>query len=237
MPERSSSSTPGPALLVAFRDVLGEGELRAALAGFGGDDRATSALRATAGDALDLSLAAHRAALLGWLRAWGCRHLRVADSGRSSAALARWWRRWSDGLPPHGRSIVGLRERDLAHLEQAYAALASLPAARRATVAGDVTVTFGDTAAAKALFALRPLAFPPWDEPIRLAFGRSRGEGELYRRYVELTGDAVRGCAARLGVGVSRLPTALGRPSSTPAQVVDEYLWIAVRSPVGPATT
>ncbi len=166
-----------------------------------------------------------------WLRAWGCRHLRRADTGRSSAALARWWTRWSGSMPPAAVSLVELSGAELDRIEDAYAALASTVAAGRASARGEVAVAFGDTAAAKALHAIRPRAFPPWDEPIRLAFGSGRHDGALYRRYVEACADALRGCAARLGVEVEALPARLGHPSSTPPRLIDEYLWLRTRPP------
>jgi hypothetical protein len=256
--------TRGEALLLAFRDRLGDERLRrllvappdvgvgpaaggirdvasAAPPGVGGTaapvgDRATAALRLATGDDLDLGLPAHRAALLAWLRSWGCRHLRRADQRRSSAALARWWRGWSSALPPRDRSLVDLTHRDLARIEPAYAALASLRAARREGRPGGpkVDVTFGDTAAAKALHALRPLAFPPWDEPIRLAFGTARADGTLYRSYLERTADALAGRARRLGIDVDEIPARLGRPAATPARLIDEYLWLRVTRSASP---
>jgi hypothetical protein len=141
----------------------------------------------------DLGEPAHRRALLAWLRSWGCRHLRVADTARSSAALVRWWRTWSDALPAPSRTLVGLRHDEVERIGRAFAALASLRAAARAATDRDVAVTLGDTAAAKALYALRPQAFPPWDEPIRLAFGKGRADGDLYARYLGETADALHG--------------------------------------------
>ena len=121
----------GPSLLVAFRDRLAIAALRETVAAFG-DDRSTDAMRAATGATLDLSVAAHRRALLAWLRAWGCRHLRVADTSRSSAALARWWGRWSGSLPSTDAPLTGLGDDELDAVAPAYAALAALRAATRA---------------------------------------------------------------------------------------------------------
>jgi len=204
--------------------VLTADELRTFLAG-AGEDRASSVLRSATAEELDLSIRTHRTALLTWLRSWGCRHLRRSDTARSSAALRRWWNRWSDALPAPATSLVDLGADDLAAIGPAYAALASLRAAARASRDGEVAVAFGDTAAAKALYALRPCALPPWDEPIRLAFGRARDDGDLYVRYLVDTADALRGGAMRLDLSVNDLPAVLGRPSVTPARLIDEYLW------------
>jgi hypothetical protein len=219
--------TRGSSLLLEFRDELEPERLRALLSSFG-EDGVTGILDAVTGGVPDLGEPAHRRALLAWLRSWGCRHLRVADTARSSAALLSWWRRWSDALPAPSRSLVGLPRGELERVGRAYAALASLRAATRAAADRDVAVTLGDTAAAKALYALRPRAFPPWDEPIRLAFGKGRADGDLYARYLAETADALRGCARRLDIRVDRLPVLLGAPSVTPARLVDEYLWLRV---------
>jgi hypothetical protein len=221
------ASSRGEGLLLEFRDHLSDQALRTLLARFGPDDDVASRiLRETTGTGLDLADAEHRHALLTWLRSWGCRHLRRADEARSSAALRRWWRRYADALPPRRRALTDLTHRDLERIEPAYTALASLPVASRASTSGDVDVTFGDTAAAKALFAMRPHAFPPWDEPIRRSFGTARADGALYRRYVEADADAIRGASARLGIAPPDLPARLGRAASTSAKLIDEYLWL-----------
>jgi hypothetical protein len=204
--------------------------IRADLRAFGrlaGDDSASAALRrATAGE-VDLSRPAHRGALLTWLRSWGCRHLRVVDTARSSRALVRWWERDGSVLPAVAQSLTVLRPLQLDAAAAAYAALAATPAAWRSTPAGRVSVAFGQTAAAKALFAIRPLALPPWDEPMRAALGLAGEAG--YRDYLQLVAGALIGLSKRLGVPVAEVPAALGRAGSTPPQLVDEYLWMRSR--------
>lgn len=88
-------------------------------------------------------------------------------------------------------------------------------------------MAFGDTAAAKLLFALRPQVFPPWDEAIRLAFGRPGG-ADAYVRMLRLSAAALDGLAARLDVPVSNLPQVLGRPGSSPPKLVDEFLLMRI---------
>jgi hypothetical protein len=100
--------------------------------------------------------------------------------------------------------------------------------ASRAAASGDVAVALGDTAAAKALFALRPRAFPPWDEPIRRAFAVVRNDGSGYAAYVRACGDALAGAARRFGVTVDDLPSLVDRPQVTPARTIDEFLWVRV---------
>jgi hypothetical protein len=220
---------PGVALLDELRDALPADAIEADLrrfAALGGTDRSTEALRARTGAAIDLMLAPHREALLVWLRAWGCRHLRVGDTRRSSDALRRWWIASGGDLPPVGSGLTDLPDERLAPIGSAYEALARRRAATRASGHGDVAVTFGDTGASKALYALRPDAVPPWDAPMRAALGWRRADAAAFADYLRRTRDALLGLSARLGVPVADLPHALGRPGSSPPRLVDELLWI-----------
>jgi hypothetical protein len=175
---------------------------------------------------LDPSLPAHRDALLAWLRQWGCRHLRTADNARSSRALLAWWKRHASDIPASDATLHGLGPAAFAKAGRAHADLARRPAARRRHGDGEVDVTFGSTAAAKAMFALRPQAFPPWDEPMRSAFGWTGLDPSHYETFLDMSKDALEGLAHRAGVSMSGLPEHLGRPDSTPARIVDEYLWM-----------
>jgi hypothetical protein len=221
----------------SVRELIGElspERLAAVLRAFGalvGSDRSSARLRQVTGGELDLGIDAHRAALLVWLRSWGCRHLRVIDTRRSSLALARWWERNAASLPEPGRSLVEMSGRDLDAAASAFGALASSPAAWRSLSEGRASVSFGQTAAAKAFFAIRPLAFPPWDEPIRAALGLRGEGGSGYRSYLEQVALVLEDLVDRLRVPVSGVPAALGRPRSTPPKLVDEVLWMRVNRP------
>ena len=199
-----------------------------AFATIAGPEASLAVLRDATRPAIDLSVRAHREALLRFLRAWGCRHLRRDDTGRSSRALASWWSRFGPTLPPEAVPLTDMDDEQLAALGRAYAAFARAPAAFRASRDGDVSVSFGDTAAAKALFAIRPQAVPPWDEPMRRAFGWGRVDAEEYATFLTAAREALLGLAGRLRVEPSELPAALDRPTSSPAKIVDEFLWIRV---------
>jgi len=203
-------------------------EVLRAFAASAGPETSLAVLRDTTHPAIDLSVRAHREALLRFLRAWGCRHLRRDDTGRSSRALASWWRRFGRTLPPGSASLTDLDNEQLAALGRAYAALARSPAAFRASRDGDVSVSFGDTAAAKALFAIRPQAVPPWDEPMRNAFGWGRVDAEDYATFLAAVRGSLIGLAERLQVEPSELSAALDRPASSPVKIVDEFLWIRI---------
>lgn len=49
---------------------------------------------------------------------------------------------------------------------------------------------FGDTAAAKTLYAVRPQAMLPWEAPIRRAFWWTRGGGSTCQEFLGLAADA-----------------------------------------------
>ena len=222
---------PGWALLDDLGSTLTRDQIAAALRAFAaiaGPETSLAALWDTTRPELDLSVRAHREALLRFLRAWGCRHLRRDDTGRSSRALASWWSRFGSTLPPATVPLTELDDAQLASLGRAYAALAHSPAALRASSSGDVPVTFGDTAAAKALFAIRPQAVPPWDEPMRRAFGWDRVDADQYAVFLAAVRGSLIGLARRLHVEPSELPAELGRPASSPAKIVDEFLWIRI---------
>ncbi len=221
---------PGASLLDDLRANLSREEIAGYLAGFGavaGPDSSSRKLAEATGGHVDLAVEAHRLAAITWLRAWGCRHLRRADTPRTSAALRTWWDAWGARLPGDHETLTGLGEAGRVLAGQAYDALRATPAARRSVKGRDVDVAFGDTATAKLLFAVRPQVFPPWDEAIRLAFGRPGG-GDAYVRLLRLSAAALDGLAARLAVPVGDLPEILGRPGSSPPKLIDEYLLIRI---------
>src|SRR5690349_7066952 len=137
-----------------------------------------------------------------WLRRWGCRHLRRDDNALASEALLEWADEWQAKLPAPGVTLDRLGDGALDALAAAYAALAEHPAGFRAGRREPIPVRFGATAAAKALYALRPDACPPWDEPIRAHFGWD-GSAASYR-------------------------AALDRAESSPPRLVDEHDWLRI---------
>jgi len=226
----AEASAMGPAVLEEL-STLGRAEIAgilhnyAAVAGY--DKSLGNLLSVTAGPA-DLTREDHRAALLTWLRAWGCRHLRSADNTRTGSALEQWWEAWGKTLPEPGALITSLSDDQLLSVEKAFDALATMPAAGRRLPGREIDVMFGDTAASKALFAVRPEAFLPWDEPIRLAFGLRTGGGAAYVLFLRSVAATLVRLASRFDAEVSELPRLLGRPESSAAKVMDEYLWTRI---------
>ena len=225
------SPSRGGAVLDDLRANMGRDDIARYLADFGaaaGYDAATLKLAGATAGQVDLRVAAHRTAAIGWLRSWGCRHLRRADTPRTAEALRLWWEAWGGQLPGEQETLTGLGEAALARAGRAYDALRAAPAAGRNASGREVDVAFGDTATAKLMFAVRPQVFLPWDAPIRLAFSWPGGGGDAYARLLRLSAAALDGLARRLATSVSDLPELLGRPGSTPPKLVDEFLWIRV---------
>ena len=219
----------GVAVLDDLRENMSPEDIARVLADFGAatPDGATRRLRAATGGRVDLNDDAHRLAAITWLRAWGCRHLRRADTPRTDEALRAWWATWGGRLPGDQATLTGLAEADLVSAGLAYDALRAAPAASRSVKGAEIDVAFGDTATAKLLFVVRPQVFPPWDEMIRLAFGKPGGSA-AYVRLLRLSAAALDGLAGRLAVPVSELPEILGRPESTPPKIVDEFLLVRI---------
>lgn len=192
-----------------------------------GEEPASDRFRTATRGAPDLSRPGHRAALLAWLRAWGCRSLRIEDERRCSAALRDWWAQWGARLPDPGRTLDRLEDAAIDAAAGAYADLAGRIGPRRQLGDRLLDVRFGATAAGKALYALRPRALPPWDRPIRVALGLGEDaggyRGALHRAQRELA-EAL--ADAGPGVTAEMLPELLGRPASTPAKLIDEHDWV-----------
>ena len=220
----------GVSVLDEFRMIMSRDDIARLLAGFGGVagyDASSQKLASATGGQVDLGVEAHRVAVIGWLRAWGCRHLRRADTPKTAQALRLWWQAWARQLPRERQTLTGLGEARIVAAGQAFDALRAAPAAGRSVKGRDIEVAFGDTAAAKLMFAVRPQAFLPWDAPIRAAFGWAGGGG-AYADLLRLSAAALGGLARRLAVPVSELPELLGRPGSSPPKLVDEFLWIRI---------
>jgi hypothetical protein len=221
----------GLQILAQLRVSLNRDDISPELADYGavtGYDAAFRRLRQSIGGLVDFGLEPHRLATIALLRAWGCGHLRRADTDRTASVLRDWWNAWGARLPAEHVILPELGEADLTEAGQAYDALRRAPAARRNLSNGAVDVAFGPTAAAKAMFVVRPQAFLPWNSPIRAAF-RWSGRASAYLKLLRQSAETLEALARRFAVPVGELPALLGRPESSPPKLIEEYLWIRVR--------
>ncbi|WP_079429094.1 MmcQ/YjbR family DNA-binding protein [Streptomyces katrae] len=200
---------PGLARLRAAAEVFGA---------FPGVDRSWLALCADTAPGLDLSGAAHRAALHRWLNTWGCRirYPREGEPDLLGEGLERWWSRHG-GLP--GARLAALSDREIGLLAAAFGELAALPVGRR---------TLGPTAAAKALFALRPETVMPWDAAIAQRLWGARDEAAFARHLTAGRAWARAALAESGGLDEAALAAELGRPGLPLAKLLDEYLYVTI---------
>ncbi|WP_405941980.1 MmcQ/YjbR family DNA-binding protein [Streptomyces sp. NBC_00207] len=190
--------------------------------GFAGVDRSWLALREETAPGLDLSVAAHRAALHRWLNSWGCRirYPREGEPDLFGAGLAAWWERHPLPQTPLSR----LTPREIARFARAYEELAALPIGRR---------SLGPTAASKALYALRPDSVMPWDAAIADRLHGVR-DGAAFARHLETGRTWARAALAEAGGPDERtLCAGIGRAGVSLAKILDEHLYVTITYAAG----
>jgi hypothetical protein len=192
---------------------------------------ADAAFRAATAPAADLADPAHRAALLGWLNAWGCR-IRVPRPGEPSpfdGAVAGWWAAWGRRLPARRATVATIPDRAVDALAAAYADLRDRPVALGP---GGGPRRLGPTAAAKAVHALRPRAVVPWDAAIAARL-HGATTADAFAAHQRLARSWAVALLAEAGTGERALVARLGRPETTLARLLDEYLYRTVTRGVG----
>lgn len=177
---------------------------------------------------VDLAEEEHRFALLHWLNQWQCRQFSLAYHDLASAGLLEWHQESKDLLPSKTKHLWEMPEGDVEAFGALFDSLATKIASHRVSGPGKRSVVrFGPTAAAKILFVLRPKIFVAWDEPMRAAL-RYDGSGASYARFLLRLREELLDLQAQCrlyDLELTDLPEAIGRPLSTPAQLMDEYYW------------
>lgn len=191
-------------------------------------------LVAETGGHVDLANSAHRSAVLAWLNRSGCRQFKKADHPLASSELMAWWTECEHFLPEVGKPVVEVTADEVARIGEAYAALKEKQACTRVQRGRGLSVSFGHTGASKTLFATRPQAALPWDNPERAAlrFGESGAGYAAYLRHAQDILRALSVACSRYGIRLADLPDVLGRDEATPAKLVDEYYWATLRDTV-----
>lgn len=205
-------------MLTDAPDLAGLREAAVVFNGFAGVDVSWQRLLVDIGSGWNLGKAAHRVLLLRWLNSWGCRirYPRPGEPAPFDTGIKAWWRTWRSALPT--TSLAELSDRDVDRVADAYAALSAMPAAAGRQL--------GPTAAAKALFALRPEAIMPWDAAIatRLHGGRDRA---AFHRHQALGRTWARCVVAEAG-SADAVADLVGRPGMSLAKILDEYLYVTI---------
>ena len=189
-----------------------------------GVDASDAGLASEADGEVDLSLVERRRALHRWLNAWGCRirYARPGEPDLFDAGLAAWWGRRRGDLATVTGPLSDLSDDQITCLSVAFEDLSSLPIAR--TVAG-TDRTMGPTAAAKALYALRPRAVMPWD--LMIAERLHGGRDEIaFGAHLRLGRDWARQLLRDTGWDEPQLAAELGQPGASLARLLDQYCYI-----------
>ena len=189
-------------------------------------DQATLDLRAATGPFVDPSNDDHVGPLFDWLRRWGCRQFKIDDEPLARDGLTNWWTRRSNDLPAAHRTLDEIDDEALGRIADAYEDLRGQTASWQQRASGRVMRSFGPAGAAKALYAIRPNACSPWDEPIRKRFGLG-DDAEGYRRHLVRIRAELAEAVAELGPtgDASQLPALLDRADSSPVKLIDEHDW------------
>ena len=194
------------------------------------DDSSYSRFLAATNNTPDLGLVGHRTALLKWLNAWGCRQFAVEYHRSASEEIRRWHERWGHQLFPATKPLLDLDDEELRLTDAAYTDLTERTASKRKRASGNAyTVKVGPTGASKILFAIRPQALPPWDEPVRehlRDYGVKSYVDYLARVMSELA-ELADACSQN-GLALSDLPRVLGQPYASLVKLVDEYYWVTI---------
>ncbi|MFD5662521.1 MmcQ/YjbR family DNA-binding protein [Streptomyces hirsutus] len=189
-------------------------------AAYPGVDRTWLELRALTAPGLDPADPAHRTALHRWLNSWGCRlpYPREGEPYVLGEALAAW----AVVHPLPDTPLADLTDLGIDALATAYDALARLPAKSPPRPR-----TLGPTAAAKALYALRPHTVMPWDAAIAVELYGAR-DGAAFARHLRTGRAWARLVLAESGLSADTLAAGLGRPAVTLPKVLDEHLYVTI---------
>jgi len=198
-------------------------------------DRTLEAARNDIGCNPDPANPGHARRLRIWLNQWVCR---IGYPGTGSdlfaGSLATWWDSFRDTLPSEDKRLAVLAEADLQAVSSAYGDLYIRPAAVSKT--GRIR-RVGPTAAAKLLYFVRPCAVTAWDKAISIRTGGGGHDQAAFLRHLA----TCRGWAVSLeaeGQELRLKPTEigpyLGRPVSSVAKLIDEWLYATITGGLGP---
>jgi hypothetical protein len=169
--------------------------------------------------------------LIIWLNSWGCRQFAIDHHKMAAGEIKNWYKDYADLLFPEDKNMISLSESDFKVITKAYSTLCSKIASIRTLRNGNATnVVVGPTGAAKILFAIRPNALIPWDDPIRNEFGLD-GDGCSYVEYLHKAKTHLEELSEECkknNFELADLPRKLNRRESSVSKLIDEYYWVTV---------
>jgi hypothetical protein len=203
--------------------------LRVVLPAYGARfDRTLAAARSAIGPTCNPADPAHAMNLRTWLNKWLGR-IRVPQAGEDDpfvSSLADWWMNAKGRLPLADQTLAHLTDTELGGIVDAYVDLAPRAAARSPQ---GRTRRFRPTATAKVLYFLRPNAVTAWDNAIARTV--EIGEGEAFYRHLVRArswAQALVDESAQRGIAESDIGLSIGRPESSVAKLIDEWLYQTV---------
>jgi hypothetical protein len=190
-------------------------------------DSTLAAAREAVGDHPDLADAQHAAELLTWLNKWLCR-IRTPQPGDAenvfADSLADFWADFETKLPLVTVRLSQMSDAQLQVLGDAYA---NLRVRRAAVNRNGKSRSIGPTAAAKLLYFVRPEGVTAWDKAISKRTGGGRSGG-AFLRHLTLCREWARSLereGRQLGLESEEIGPHLGRPTSSVAKLLDEWLY------------
>jgi hypothetical protein len=165
------------------------------------------------------------AKLMKFLNDWGCRQFKIEDHDKAKDAFKEWYQQYQQYLPEYNIELINLPTSEIESFEIFFDKLKESFACL--TKSG-YKKTFGAVGAAKALFAIRKHAFPPWDNPIIDCLGLE-GNGGGYCKYLLKVKEELLYfklyCENNI-IDFNDLPNILGRPHVSMVKLIDEYYWM-----------
>lgn len=161
-----------------------------------------------------------------WLNDWIC-HIRVPLQGESDefvANLGEWWINRRDRLPGSHVRLSQLDDDGLQSFANAYGTLRPLTAQR---LQNGTTKSFAATATAKILYFVRPQAVTAWDKKISAHVG-GRQDAVGFAEHLKVCrtwAQALETEAVERGIDPAAVGPAIGRPNSSTAKLIDEWLY------------
>lgn len=182
-------------------------------------DHSLRRFRDAVGGVPDLTQPDHVRVCRVWLNRWGCRIGYPADDEGDALvpAMAAWWQDWGSRLPAGDRQLADLSDAELETLAGAFTDLDAVPATSRRRLRS--------TAAAKLLFALRPLAVTAWDLQIAK---RPAANGNFLAHLTDARAYAQSLLDEAGGRGIGDVPVYVGRVESSLAKIIDEVLYLTI---------
>jgi hypothetical protein len=197
-------------------------------------DWTLGAARKDIGCDLDLANPEQARRLRIWLNQWLCR-IGYPGTGNDvfASSLASWWDGAKDTLPPGNERLAVLADTDLQAVSSAYGDLYLRPAAISRS---GRTRRVGPTAAAKLLYFVRPYAVTAWDKAISLRTGGGRDQAAFLRHLTicRAWAASLEAEGQELGLKPSEIGPHLGRPASSVAKLIDEWLYATITGGFGP---